>query len=63
MIGAYQERVKYKDKRRDKLLKRDTSDFYSRWISAEDEIDRLKDENRRLKDQIARLKIERNKNE
>lgn len=47
-------------------MKRDTDDFYTRWISAEDEVDRVRDENRELKDKIAKLEIklkERKNNE
>lgn len=58
LIGAYQKHIEYKDNKR----KRDTDDFYSKWMSAEDEVDQLRDENRKLKDQVARLKIERDKN-
>ncbi|WP_297949727.1 hypothetical protein [uncultured Lactobacillus sp.] len=58
MIGAYQAYVKRKDQRE----KRDTDDFYTRWMSAEDEVDRVRDENRALKDEIARLKIKERKN-
>lgn len=54
LIGAYQAYAKIKDQRK----KRDTEDFYARWISAEDEVDRVRDENRALKDEIAHLKLE-----
>ncbi|WP_220031580.1 hypothetical protein [Lactobacillus helveticus] len=54
MIGAYQAYAKIKDQRK----KRDTEDFYARWMSAEDEVDRIRDENRALKDEIAHLKLE-----
>lgn len=58
LVGAYQAYVKRKDQRE----KRDTDDFYTRWMSAEDEVDRIRDENRVLKDEIARLKIKERKN-
>lgn len=61
LIGAYQALVKRKDENR----KRDTDDFFNRWMSAEDEVDRVRDENRELKDKIAKLELklkERNKN-
>lgn len=58
LVGAYQAYVKRKDQRE----KRDTDDFYTRWMSAEDEVDRIRDENRALKDEIARLKIKERKN-
>ena len=58
MIGAYQAYIKRKDQRE----KRDTDDFYTRWMSAEDEVDRVRDENRALKDEIALLKIKERKN-
>lgn len=61
LIGAYQAFVKRKDENR----KRDTDDFFNRWMSAEDEVDRVRDENRELKDKIAKLELklkERNKN-
>ena len=45
--------IKHKEAKK----KRDTDDFFNRWISAEDEIDKLRDENRQLKDQIVRLKL------
>lgn len=53
LIGAYQEHVKYKDRKK----RKDTDDFFAKWMSAEDEVDQLRDENRRLKDKIAKLKI------
>lgn len=53
LIGAYQAHVK----RKDKLKKRDTEDFFHRWMNAEDEVDRVRDENRALKDENAKLKI------
>lgn len=61
LIGAYQAFIKRKDENR----KRDTDDFFNRWMSAEDEVDRVRDENRELKDKIAKLELklkERNKN-
>lgn len=58
LIGAYQAYIKRKDQRE----KRDTDDFYTRWMSAEDEVDRVRDENRALKDEIALLKIKERKN-
>lgn len=57
LVGALQWYIKHKDDKQ----KRDTEDFFTRWISAEDEIDNLRDENRRLKDQIARLKLKEKK--
>lgn len=57
LIGAYQTFVKRKDENR----KRDTDDFFQRWMNAEDEVDRVRDENRELKDEIAHLKLQ-NKN-
>lgn len=53
LIGAYQAYAKIKDQRKT----RDTNDFYARWVSAEDEVDRVRDENRALKDEIAHLKF------
>lgn len=53
LVGALQWHIKHKEAKK----KRDTDDFFNRWISAEDEIDKLRDENRQLKDQIARLKL------
>lgn len=53
LVGALQWYVKHKDDQR----KRDTEGFFTRWISAEDEVDRLRDQNRQLKDQAARLKL------
>lgn len=59
LVGALQWYVKHKDDKQ----KRDTEDFFTRWISAEDEIDKLRDQNRQLKDQVARLKLKEKKND
>ncbi|MBA2915511.1 hypothetical protein HCN73_04845 [Lactobacillus crispatus] len=53
LIGAYQAYVKHKDENK----KRDTDDYFHRWMSAEDEVDRVRDENRDLKDEIFKLKL------
>ncbi|MEK3544843.1 hypothetical protein [Lactobacillus crispatus] len=59
LIGALQWYIKHKDEKE----KRDTDDFFNRWISAEDEIDKLRDQNRQLKDQVAKLKLKEKKDE
>lgn len=58
LVGAYLQHIKYRDEKR----KRDTDDFFAKWMNAEDEVDRVRDENRALKDEIARLKIKERKN-
>ena len=53
VVGAYQAYIKHKDENE----KRDTDDYFHRWMSAEDEVDRVRDENRDLKDEISHLKL------
>ncbi|NRO27688.1 hypothetical protein [Lactobacillus helveticus] len=60
LVGAYQTHLNHKEKEADNAdekKKRDTDDFFNRWMSAEDEVDRVRDENRKLKDKIAKLEL------
>ena len=52
LIRAYQDQLKYHDQKK----RYDTENFFEKWLSAEDEGDNLRDQNRKLKDEIAILK-------